>query len=84
MGEQEFNDFCGDLSSTSLPLTTITAYESLFDRLRISRDGSATGQTILLIGAAGGVGSIAIQLARRAGLTGGRGADPSPGRHRLH
>jgi zinc-binding alcohol dehydrogenase family protein len=55
--------------AAALPLTTITAYEALFDRLRIPRDGSAAGQTILLIGAAGGVGSIAIQLARGAGLT---------------
>ncbi len=55
--------------AAALPLTTITAFESLFHRLRIPRDGSARGQTILLIGAAGGVGSIAIQLARRAGLT---------------
>ncbi|CAK6694395.1 zinc-binding alcohol dehydrogenase family protein [Synechococcus sp. BA-124 BA4] len=55
--------------AAALPLTTITAFESLFHRLRIPRDGSARGQTILLIGAAGGVGSIAIQLASRAGLT---------------
>jgi NADPH:quinone reductase len=52
-----------------LPLTTITAYEAFFDRLKIDRDGAHRGQTILIIGGAGGVGSIGIQLAKRAGLT---------------
>lgn len=55
--------------AAALPLTTITAYEALFDRLRIDRDGAHAGETILMIGGAGGVGSIAIQLAKRAGLT---------------
>ena len=55
--------------AAALPLTAITAYEALFDRLGIDRDGGDTGQSILMIGAAGGVGSIAIQLAKRAGLT---------------
>lgn len=55
--------------AAALPLTTITAYEALFDRLRIDRDGANAGETILMIGGAGGVGSIAIQLAKRAGLT---------------
>lgn len=55
--------------AAALPLTTITAYEALFDRLRIDRDGANAGDTILMIGGAGGVGSIAIQLAKRAGLT---------------
>lgn len=54
--------------AAALPLTTITAYEALFDRLRIDRDGGSAGQSILMIGGAGGVGSIAIQLAKRAGL----------------
>ncbi|QGZ36061.1 zinc-binding alcohol dehydrogenase family protein [Stappia indica] len=55
--------------AAALPLTTITAYESLFHRLRIDRDGADAGRSILIIGGAGGVGSIGIQLAKRAGLT---------------
>jgi NADPH2:quinone reductase len=54
--------------AAALPLTTITAYESFFDRLGIDRDGADKGQTILIIGASGGVGSIGIQLAKQAGL----------------
>jgi zinc-binding alcohol dehydrogenase family protein len=55
--------------AAAMPLTTITAWEAMFDRLGIDPDGADKGQSILLIGGAGGVGSIAIQLARRAGLT---------------
>ena len=55
--------------SAGLPLTTITAYEALFDRLGIDIDGADKGKTLLIIGAGGGVGSIGIQLARYAGLT---------------
>jgi zinc-binding alcohol dehydrogenase family protein len=55
--------------SAALPLTTITAYEAFFDRLRIDRDGADAGQALLIIGAGGGVGSIGIQLAKQAGLT---------------
>jgi NADPH:quinone reductase len=55
--------------AAALPLTTITAYEAFFDRLRIDRDGASAGQSLLIIGASGGVGSIGIQLAKRAGLT---------------
>ncbi len=54
--------------AAALPLTAITAYEAFFDRLGIDRDGADKGQSILLIGGAGGVGSIGIQLAKRAGL----------------
>ena len=54
--------------AAALPLTTITAYESFFDRLGINRDGANRGQTLLIIGAGGGVGSIGIQLAKLAGL----------------
>jgi NADPH:quinone reductase len=54
--------------AAALPLTTITAYESFFERLGIDRDGADKGQTILIIGAGGGVGSIGIQLAKAAGL----------------
>jgi len=54
--------------AAALPLTTITAYEAFFDRLGIDRDGADRGQSVLIIGAAGGVGSIGIQLAKAAGL----------------
>lgn len=55
--------------AAALPLTTITAYEAFFDRLGIDPNGASKGQTILIIGASGGVGSIGIQLAKQAGLT---------------
>ncbi|MEZ5931888.1 MAG: zinc-binding alcohol dehydrogenase family protein [Alphaproteobacteria bacterium] len=55
--------------AAALPLTTITAYEAFFDRLGIDRDGADRGQSILIIGGGGGVGSIGIQLAKHAGLT---------------
>ncbi len=54
--------------AAALPLTTITAYEAFFDRLGIDRDGADKGQSVLIIGAGGGVGSIGIQLAKAAGL----------------
>ena len=54
--------------AAALPLTTITAWESFFDRLGIDPDGADNGQSLLIIGAGGGVGSIGIQLARQAGL----------------
>jgi zinc-binding alcohol dehydrogenase family protein len=56
--------------AAALPLTSITAWESLFDRLGLSRNQSDNeGRSLLIIGAAGGVGSIATQLAAAAGLT---------------
>jgi zinc-binding alcohol dehydrogenase family protein len=56
--------------AAALPLTAITAWEALFDRLGIARHLYENAQKrILIIGAAGGVGSIATQLARLAGLT---------------
>ncbi|MGX1740331.1 zinc-binding alcohol dehydrogenase family protein [Bosea sp. NPDC055353] len=55
--------------AAALPLTSITAYESFFDRLKIDRDGTDKNKSILIIGGAGGVGSIGIQLAKCAGLT---------------
>lgn len=58
----------GYAQAAALPLTTITAYEAFFERLGIDRDGANAGQSLLIIGAAGGVGSIGIQLARAAGL----------------
>ena len=54
--------------AAALPLTAITAYELLFDRIGINRDGANRGESLLIIGGAGGVGSIAIQLAKLAGL----------------
>ncbi|HVJ41088.1 MAG TPA: zinc-binding alcohol dehydrogenase family protein [Dongiaceae bacterium] len=53
------------LSAAALPLTALTAYEMLFDRLGISRGAGGNGKKVLIIGGAGGVGSIAIQLARQ-------------------
>ncbi len=51
-------------AAAALPLTTLTAYEMLFDRLKV-RDAVPGGSgTLLVIGGAGGVGSITIQLAR--------------------
>ncbi|WP_133179281.1 zinc-binding alcohol dehydrogenase family protein [Shewanella decolorationis] len=49
--------------AAALPLTSITAWELLFDRLGLPQDASATDARILIIGAAGGVGSIITQLA---------------------
>ncbi|WP_417497675.1 zinc-binding alcohol dehydrogenase family protein [Maricaulis sp.] len=55
--------------AAGLPLTSITAWEMLFDSFRIA-EGSGTGDSLLVIGGAGGVGSILIQLAKRlTGLT---------------
>ncbi|SFI12828.1 zinc-binding alcohol dehydrogenase family protein [Halpernia frigidisoli] len=50
--------------SAAMPLTSLTAYEILFDRLRLSKEKDA-GKSILIIGGAGGVGSVAIQLAKK-------------------
>ncbi|QPJ62314.1 MAG: zinc-binding alcohol dehydrogenase family protein [Candidatus Nitronauta litoralis] len=51
--------------AAALPLTGITAWEALFERLGISSEGKDAGRSILIIGGAGGVGSIAIQLAKK-------------------
>jgi zinc-binding alcohol dehydrogenase family protein len=56
-------------AAAALPLTAITAWELLFDRLQIKQDKTVKG-TLLVVGAAGGVGSILLQLARQlTGLT---------------
>jgi NADPH2:quinone reductase len=55
--------------AVAMPLTSITAWEGLFERLGfVPEAGANSGKCILIIGGAGGVGSIAIQLARWAGL----------------
>ncbi|HEY4250775.1 MAG TPA: zinc-binding alcohol dehydrogenase family protein [Roseomonas sp.] len=59
----------GFAEAAAMPLTTLTAWEMLFDRFQIPHRGS-TGGTLLVVGGAGGVGSMAIQLARQ--LTGMR------------
>ncbi len=51
--------------AAALPLTTITAWELLFDRLGVLPGKKPNPKTLLVIGAAGGVGSILVQLARR-------------------
>ena len=54
--------------AASVPLTGLTAWESLFERLDLDPSGErGRGRSLLILGGAGGVGSIAIQLARRAG-----------------
>jgi len=56
--------------AAALPLTSITAWELLFDRFDIAPGKRFDPRTLLIIGGAGGVGSILIQLARRlTGLT---------------
>jgi zinc-binding alcohol dehydrogenase family protein len=51
--------------AAALPLTTITAWEALFERLGVSAEGADAGKSVLIIGGAGGVGSIGIQLAKK-------------------
>ena len=50
-------------AAAALPLTSLTAWEALFERLRIP-EGAGYGARLLVVGGAGGVGSIAIQLAK--------------------
>lgn len=50
--------------AAALPLTTLTAFEMLFDRLRVTEPVPGATPAVLIIGGAGGVGSIAIQLLR--------------------
>ena len=51
-----------DAEAAVIPLTALTAWETLFDRLRVRPEEK---KTLLIIGGAGGVGSIAIQLAKQ-------------------
>ena len=56
--------------AAALPLTALTAWEILFDRLRVPRSEEAGGKSLLIVNGAGGVGSILVQLARQlTGLT---------------
>jgi zinc-binding alcohol dehydrogenase family protein len=54
--------------AAALPLTSLTAWEALFERIGLDSEGADAGRRLLILAGAGGVGSIAIQLARRAGL----------------
>ncbi|GHB71991.1 NADPH:quinone reductase [Streptomyces viridiviolaceus] len=66
--------------AAALPISGLTAWQGLFDHGRLT-----TGQTVLIHGAAGGVGSIAVQLAREAGarvIGTGRAAGRAAGRDR--
>jgi zinc-binding alcohol dehydrogenase family protein len=56
--------------AAAMPLTAITAWELLFERLQISQGSEDQNQSLLIVGAAGGVGSMLVQLARQlTGLT---------------
>jgi NADPH:quinone reductase len=54
--------------AAAIPLTAITAWEAYFDRMKIDPAGGQRGAALLIIGGAGGVGSIGIQIAKVAGL----------------
>ncbi len=54
--------------SAALPLTSLTAYEAIFEHLGFSVQGGNEGKAVLIIGGAGGVGSMAIQMAKMAGI----------------
>jgi NADPH:quinone reductase len=54
--------------AAAMPLTTLTAWELMFDRMGISKTGAHAGKSVLILGGAGGVGSIAIQLAKKMAL----------------
>jgi len=56
-------------AAAALLLTTITAWELLFQRMPFDSERGGVGKSLLIIGGAGGVGSIATQLARHAGFT---------------
>jgi zinc-binding alcohol dehydrogenase family protein len=57
-----------DLEAAAMPLVGLTASEALFDHLGMSLDAAANqGKRILIIGGAGGVGSMATQLAKQVG-----------------
>jgi zinc-binding alcohol dehydrogenase family protein len=51
--------------AAALPLTAITAWEALFDRIKIADAVPGAAKALLIVGGAGGVGSIAVQMARQ-------------------
>ncbi|MFL5288956.1 MAG: NADP-dependent oxidoreductase [Rhodopila sp.] len=53
-----------DVDAAALPVVAVTAWQALFEQAGLTR-----GQTVLIQGAAGNVGALAVQLARAAGLT---------------
>jgi NADPH:quinone reductase len=55
----------GFAEAAALPLTSLTAWELMFERIGIRRKPEPDRRTVLIVGGAGGVGSIAIQLARQ-------------------
>jgi NADPH2:quinone reductase len=55
--------------AAALPLTALTAWEGLFERLGVDPEHRDEERTLLVIGGAGGVGSMVIQLAKAVGLT---------------
>jgi zinc-binding alcohol dehydrogenase family protein len=50
--------------AAAIPLTAITAWEAYFDRMKIDPAGAHRGRSLLIVGGAGGVGSIGIQIAK--------------------
>jgi len=56
-------------AAAALPLVALTAWELLFERMPYDAEHGGEGKSLLVIAGAGGVGSILIQLARRAGFT---------------
>lgn len=57
-----------DAAAAAMPLTSLTAAEALFTRLDLTpKAGASAGRSILIVGGAGGVGSVAVQLAKWAG-----------------
>jgi zinc-binding alcohol dehydrogenase family protein len=54
----------GDAEAAALPLTALTAWEAIFDRMHVPA-GVGAGKSLLIVGGAGGVGSIAIQIAKQ-------------------
>lgn len=50
--------------AAAMPLTSLTAWEAIFDRMHVP-DGGGAGKTLLVVGGAGGVGSMAIQIAKQ-------------------
>ena len=55
------------LEAASLPLTSLTVWECLFDGMKIDENGKDAGKSIVILAGAGGTGSIAIQLAKQVG-----------------